>query len=209
MSSGRVDSVAAQIKFRPTEIFADSLLAIQLIFDQRGGDYPKGHNAYAKSFRGANSLVALRRYLARGLGMALLGFGEWNSLEFSAWWPIYLAGFFLFLGGLFLIWNGPWYAPVNEEPMPEADGVYLGKFNLNGYSLKTYERETVDGSRQFRLSAFPSITREQEAHVHACHRPVALVGAHCPRFLTLTGLLFDRHQVHRTNWAFAWRFGMD
>ena len=47
--------------------------------------------------------------------------------------------------------------------MPEADGVYLGKFNLNGYTFKAYERETVDGSRQFRLSAFPSITCEQEA----------------------------------------------
>src|SRR5260370_26593725 len=47
--------------------------------------------------------------------------------------------------------------------MPEADGVYLGKFTLNGYTFKAYERETVDGSRQFRLSAFPSITREQEA----------------------------------------------
>ncbi len=101
--------------------------------------------------------------LLAGLGTALVGFAEWNSLEFSTWWPIYLVGSFLFLGGLFLIWNGPLCAPVKEEPMPEADGVYLGKFNLNGYTFKAYERETVDGSRQFRLSAFPSITCEQEA----------------------------------------------
>src|SRR5258708_12506953 len=100
--------------------------------------------------------------LVGGVGTGLGGFGEWNSLEFSTWWPIYLAGSFLFLGGLFLIWNGSWCAPVKEEPMPEADGAYLGKFNLNGYTFKAYERETVDGISQFRFSAFPSLTFQQE-----------------------------------------------
>ena len=133
--------------------------------------------------------------LLAGLGTALLGFAEWNSLEFSTWWPIYLAGSFLLLGGLFLIWNGPWCAPVKEEPMPEADGVYLGKFNLNGYTFKAYERETVDGSRQFRLSAFPSITCEQEA---------ALI-----RYLVNEGLVenlvqgLSKRIEGETNWAFS------
>jgi hypothetical protein len=135
--------------------------------------------------------------LLAGLAMALLGFAEWNGLEFSTWWPIYLAGSFLFLGGLFLtmIWNGPSCAPVKEEPMPEADGVYLGKFNLNGYTFKAYKRETVDGSTQFRLSAFPSITREQEA---------ALI-----RDLVNEGLVetlvqgLSKRIEEETNWAFS------
>jgi hypothetical protein len=103
--------------------------------------------------------------LLAGLGVALCGFAQWNGPQFSTWWLIYLSGSFLFIGGLFLIWNGPWCAPVKQGPTPEADGVCLGKFNLNGYTFKAYERETVDGSRQFRLSAFPSITRDQEAAV--------------------------------------------
>jgi hypothetical protein len=112
--------------------------------------------------KGGGLWVCVDIFLA-GLGWVLLNFEVWNSLEFSTWWPIYLIGLFLFLGGLFLTWNSPWNAPENEEPMPKADRMYLGKFNLNGYSFKAYERETVEGTRQFRLDAFPSITREQEA----------------------------------------------
>ena len=92
-----------------------------------------------------------------------------------------------------LLWR--WCAPVKEEPMPEADGVYLGKFNLNGYTFKAYERETVDGSTQFRLSAFPSITCEQEA---------ALI-----RYLVNEGLVenlvqgLSKRIEEETNWAFS------
>jgi hypothetical protein len=103
--------------------------------------------------------------LLAGLGVALFGFAEWNRLQFSTWWLIYLSGSFLFIGGLFLIWNGPWCAFVKEGPTPEADRVWVGKFNLIGYTFKAYERETAEGSRQFRLSAFPSITRDEEAAI--------------------------------------------
>ena len=164
------------------------------MFVQRGGDYRKSKRMRQVLEKQTAWWLCVDILLA-GLGTALLGLAEWNSLEFSTWWPIYLAGSFLLLGGLFLIWNGPWCAPVKEEPMPEADGVYLGKFTLNGYTFKAYERKTVDGSRQFRLSAFPSITREQEA---------ALI-----RYLVNEGLVEHLVQGLRkrieeeTNWAFS------
>jgi hypothetical protein len=90
------------------------------------------------------------------LGMALVGFGGWYSLELSQRYLIYLAGSIFFLGGLLLIWKDLLSAPkFLEEPMPEPEGAYLGSFDLNGYSFKAYERETADGGRQFRLIHFP------------------------------------------------------
>src|SRR5260370_36851529 len=81
--------------------------------------------------------------LLAGPGTALLGLAEWNSLEFSTWWPIYIAGCLLLLGGLFLIWNGPWCAPGKEGPMADADRAYHREVHLHGGTFKPYSRRDV------------------------------------------------------------------
>lgn len=98
------------------------------------------------------------------LGVALIAFGEWHSLDLSAGCLHYLAGFTVLLGGLFLIWKDPLSAPTfPEELAPEPEGVYLGRFKLNGYSFEAYECETTKGGRQFRLISFPAVAPEREA----------------------------------------------
>jgi hypothetical protein len=98
------------------------------------------------------------------LGMALIGFGGWYSLELSMRWFIYLVGSTVFLAGLFLIWKDPLSTPgFQEEPTQEPKSIYLGKFDLNGYSFRAYERETDKAGRQFRLISFRSLTPEREA----------------------------------------------
>jgi hypothetical protein len=96
-----------------------------------------------------------------------MGLGVLYSLELWLRWLIYLLGFNLFAAGFFLIWKDLLSAPERpEEPTPERseqEGVYLGSFDLNGYSFKAYERETGDGNRQFRLISFPPLTNEREA----------------------------------------------
>ena len=47
--------------------------------------------------------------------------------------------------------------------MSESDGIFLGKFELNGRSITAYERENDLGGRQLRLNSYPAITPEQEA----------------------------------------------
>ncbi len=98
------------------------------------------------------------------LGLTLIGVEECYSLELSRGWLIYMAGFTVFLSGLFLIWKDLLSAPTfQEELAAEPEGVYLGRFDLNGYSLKAYEREADNGGRQFRLISFPAATHEREA----------------------------------------------
>ena len=41
--------------------------------------------------------------------------------------------------------------------------MYLGSLDLNGYSIKTYECETNQGEKQFRLVSMPAATLEKEA----------------------------------------------
>jgi hypothetical protein len=63
-----------------------------------------------------------------------------------------------------LIWKDPLSTPgFQEEPTQEPKSIYLGKFDLNGYSFRAYERETDKAGRQFRLISFPSLTPEREA----------------------------------------------
>jgi hypothetical protein len=69
------------------------------------------------------------------VGMALIGFGEWNNLDLSRGWLIYPLGLTMFLGGLFLIWNDPLSIPApQDEPTSNSNGIYLGRFELNGPS---------------------------------------------------------------------------
>ena len=92
--------------------------------------------------------------LLAGLGMALISFGVWYSL----------AGLFLFLGGVFLTWKDLQRASTFQEKLAlEPEGVYLGRFDLNGYSFKAYERESGKNSTQLRLISFPAVTPEREA----------------------------------------------
>ena len=69
-------------------------------------------------------------------------------------------------GGLFLIWKDPLATPSSQEESPlELNGVYLGRFNFNGYSIKAYERENKQGAKQFRLTSIPALTAEKEAAI--------------------------------------------
>jgi hypothetical protein len=99
------------------------------------------------------------------LGIALFGCGSW--LELWLRWLIYLLGFTLFLAGFFLICKDLLSAlELPEEPtpeQPEPEGVYLGSFDLNGYSFEAYERKIANGSRQFRLISFPPLRPQREA----------------------------------------------
>jgi hypothetical protein len=68
------------------------------------------------------------------------------------------------LWALLLLWTDPSSAPIFPEELGPGPRVgYLGRFKLNGYSLKAYERETDKGDRQFRLIACPPVTIEREA----------------------------------------------
>ena len=99
------------------------------------------------------------------LGMALIGFGRWYNLDISSGWPIYLAGFIFCLGGLFYLgWKDPFGEPDREElAQPGSKNIYLGRLELNGYSLRAYERETARDGKQFRLVSIPAVTPQKEA----------------------------------------------
>jgi hypothetical protein len=99
------------------------------------------------------------------LGITLFGCGSW--LELWLRWLIYLLGFTLCLAGFFLICKDLLSAlELPEEPtpeQPEPEGVYLGSFDLNGYSFRAYERKIANGSGQFRLISFLPLSPQREA----------------------------------------------
>jgi hypothetical protein len=98
------------------------------------------------------------------IGLALVGFGGWDGLK--TWMPglFYLAGFIIFLGGLFLVCKDLCSLPASRlESTLTVQGDRLGRFHLNGYQFEAYERETDKGCRQFRLVSFPAIDPEREA----------------------------------------------
>jgi predicted membrane channel-forming protein YqfA (hemolysin III family) len=98
------------------------------------------------------------------LGMALIGLGEWHSLDFSTGWLMYLGGVIFLLGGLFLLWKDPLTTfSSQQKPSLELNEVYLGRLNLNGYSIRACERENNQGVIQFRLTSIPALTPEKEA----------------------------------------------
>ena len=82
------------------------------------------------------------------VGIALIGFGGWYSLEPSLRWLIYLAGLIVFLAGLFLLWKDLLNAPAClGQPISPRDGHFLGEFELNGHFFKAYELETAQDGR--------------------------------------------------------------
>jgi hypothetical protein len=88
------------------------------------------------------------------LGEALMGFGIWHILP----------DFLLLLGVLFLIWKDRQPAAnFQEKPALERQGIYLGRFDLNGYSFEAYEYESEKNGTQLRLLSFPGLTYQQEA----------------------------------------------
>lgn len=104
------------------------------------------------------------------VGIALIGFGGWYSLKPSLRWLIYLAGFIVFLAGLFFIWKDLLNAPADPaEPISppgghlSKGGHFLGEFELNGHFFKAYELETAQDGRQFRLFSSPQLTPQREA----------------------------------------------
>ena len=98
------------------------------------------------------------------VGIALIGFGGWYSLEPSLRWLIYLAGSIVFLAGLFLLWKDLLNAPAClGQPISPRDGHFLGEFELNGHFFKAYEIETAQDGRQFRLFSYPQLTPKREA----------------------------------------------
>jgi len=98
------------------------------------------------------------------VGIALIGFGGWYSLKPSLRWLIYLAGFTIFLAGLFLIWKDLLNAPgYPGDPISSRDGHFLGEFELNGHFFRAYEIESAQDGRQFRLFSSPQLTPEREA----------------------------------------------
>jgi hypothetical protein len=110
-------------------------------------------------------VVVLLTYL--GIALILIGLGESHRFELWLRCLIYVVGFALFLSGIFLMRKDQLSAPqFPEEPTlepPEPEGVYLGSFDLNGYSFKAYECQIAKDGRQFRLISFPPLTPEREA----------------------------------------------
>ena len=104
--------------------------------------------------------------LAANLGVALLGFGAWDAFKSDMRILIYLAGTVCLLSGLSLIWLDTINLSVVSKESPlTANGVYLGRFKLNNYSLEAYERVANDGRTEFRLVASPFIDSAKEAAV--------------------------------------------
>lgn len=97
-------------------------------------------------------------------GMALIGFGRWYNLDISQGWPIYLAGSSFCLGGLFYLgWKDPSVEPSWDELPQPGSKIYLGRVDLNGYSLRAYECETDRDGTQFRLVSMPAVNPQKEA----------------------------------------------
>ena len=97
-------------------------------------------------------------------GMLLIGLGGWDALKTQMRILIYVGGSLLFLGGLFLIWmDAMRLAALRHEPALELTGMYLGKFQLNGYRFEAYEREGNNGGKEFRLVSTPPVSPAREA----------------------------------------------
>jgi hypothetical protein len=102
--------------------------------------------------------------LTADLGMLLIGLGGWDALKTETRILIYVGGSLLFLGGLYLVWvDAIRMAALRLEPALEFTGMYLGKFQLNGYLFEAYEREGNNGGKEFRLVSTPSVSPAQEA----------------------------------------------
>ena len=78
---------------------------------------------------------------------------------------MYVAGFIAFLGGAYPIWRDLIASEAHSLARPK--GKFLGEFRLNGYFFEAYERDGVNGSKQFRLLSSPNMDPDQEA---ACIR---------------------------------------
>jgi hypothetical protein len=94
-----------------------------------------------------------------GILLAILGVG---LMRFNLWHI--LPTFLLLLGLLFFIRKN--HEPTSnfqEKVALEREGIYLGRFDLNGYSFEAYECESDKNGTQLRLTAFPTLTHEQEA----------------------------------------------
>lgn len=88
------------------------------------------------------------------LGVGLMGSGAGHLL------PTFL----LFLGVLFFTRKDQQPASNFEENVAlERDGIYLGRFDLNGHSFEAYECKSDKNGAQLRLTSFPTLTHEQEA----------------------------------------------
>ena len=102
--------------------------------------------------------------LAADLGMLLIGLGGWDTLKTETRTLIYVGGSLLFLSGLYLVWiDAIRLAALRPEPSLEFTGMYLGKFQLNGYLFEAYEREGNNGGKEFRLVSMPSVSPAREA----------------------------------------------
>ena len=102
--------------------------------------------------------------LAADLGMLLIGLGGWDALKTETRTLIYVGGSLLFLSGLYLVWiDAIRLAALRLEPGLEFTGMYLGKFQLNGYLFEAYEREGDNGGKEFRLVSTPPVSPAREA----------------------------------------------
>ena len=133
--------------------------------------------------------------LAADFGMLLIGLGGWDALKTDTRILIYVGGSLLFLSGLFLIWmDAVRLAALRHEPALESAGVYLGKFQLNGYLFEAYEREGDNGGKEFRLVSTPPLSPAREA---------AFI-----RYIIQEGLIDDlwpqmsKQIEEESNWAF-------
>ncbi len=98
------------------------------------------------------------------LGMLLIALGGWDALVTETRILIYVGGGLLFIIGLVAIQIDAIRLPaVRHESALKATGRSLGKFQLNGYSFRAYERQTKDGGKEFRLVSSPSMDSVREA----------------------------------------------
>ena len=124
-------------------------------------------------------------------GFVLIGILNWeSSASLAVNLALGLAGLALCIFGFRLLLA----ATVDDGRPVEVDGTKLGSVLLNGYCLVAYERETSDGTKQFRLASSRTLTQEREA---------ALI-----RYLALEGFLgslwpeMKERLQEETEWAF-------
>ena len=129
------------------------------------------------------------------LGILLIGLGGWNVLNSETRMLNYAGGSILFLSGLVLIWIDARHSKVAwNGPTLTPEGIYLGKFELNGHLFEAYERRTNNDTSEFRLLSSPSVNPAQEA---------AFI-----RYLVNEGLIeamwpdMSRQIEEEANWAF-------
>ena len=98
------------------------------------------------------------------LGMLVIALAGWDALRAETPIFIYVGGSVVFLSGLFLIWiDANRMALARCVPTLESGGMYLGKFQLNGYLFEAYEREGENGGKEFRLVSYPGVSPAKEA----------------------------------------------